>query len=93
MTLEMRYGEIQERAVMLDPMSLSHVDPALARGVDQIPRSATRSVDTTLEDSFPASDPPSWMPGMARPAPAGDVSDVKEEPGWITSSDTSRHSS
>jgi hypothetical protein len=27
-------------------------------------------VDNVLEDSFPASDPPSWNPGTARPAPA-----------------------
>lgn len=28
-------------------------------------------IDGVLADSFPASDPPSWAPGMARPAPIG----------------------
>jgi hypothetical protein len=31
---------------------------------------AERALDAVLEDSFPASDPPSWNPGSARPAPA-----------------------
>jgi hypothetical protein len=31
---------------------------------------AELAVDDVLEDSFPASDPPSWNPGTARPAPA-----------------------
>lgn len=28
---------------------------------------AERAMDAALADSFPASDPPSWMPGVARP--------------------------
>ena len=27
-------------------------------------------IDDVLRDSFPASDPPSWIPGAATPAPA-----------------------
>ncbi len=27
------------------------------------------SIDQVLADSFPASDPPSWTPGIARPCP------------------------
>lgn len=29
------------------------------------------SIDATLSDSFPASDPPSWNPAIARPSPSG----------------------
>ena len=31
---------------------------------------AERAVDDVLADSFPASDPPSWNPGIARPRPS-----------------------
>lgn len=36
------------------------------------------AIDDVLAGTFPASDPPAWTPGMARPAPVGaaDVVDV-----------------
>jgi len=29
-----------------------------------------QAIDDVLADTFPASDPPSWTPGIVRPAPA-----------------------
>ena len=34
---------------------------------------AERAIDEVLAESFPASDPPSWNPGVSRPAPAVSV--------------------
>lgn len=38
---------------------------------------AERAIDDVLKDSFPASDPPSWNPGVARPDPS--VSELVED--------------
>jgi hypothetical protein len=47
-------------------------------------------IDQVLADSFPASDPPSWTPGIARPLPppgreAEDLAPVVHAPGAATS--------
>jgi hypothetical protein len=60
--------EIQARIALLQPLA----PPLLETEGDsreQGSQSAGCSVDETLEGSFPASDPPSWMPGMFRLAP------------------------
>lgn len=36
---------------------------------------AERAIDDVLADSFPASDPPSWNPGITRLALGGDLAD------------------
>ena len=42
---------------------------AIAVGIDGL--AAERAIDDVIADSFPASDPPSWNSGVARPAPVG----------------------
>jgi hypothetical protein len=36
------------------------------------------AIDATLEDGFPAGDPPSWTLGVERAAPDADFSSTKE---------------
>ena len=45
------------------------VRPVLAPAVHADLRRSLTWIDDVLADSFPASDPPSWTPGIARPAP------------------------
>jgi hypothetical protein len=40
-------------------------------------RAIERAIDIVLDESFPASDPPSWTPGIARPPSAGDNSTTR----------------
>jgi hypothetical protein len=49
--------------------SIAEGEVRLARSVDQEARYAAElALDQVLADSFPASDPPSWTLGVARPA-------------------------
>jgi hypothetical protein len=47
------------------------VDRIVDEAGDRLARlAAERAMDAVLADSFPASDPPSWNPGIIRPHPA-----------------------
>ena len=67
-TVDFRFGEIQARAGMLMPTPAVRAEKGRP-GTRQDDQDMTELVDDTLEDSFPASDPPSWTSGIARPAP------------------------
>ena len=69
---DVEFSALQARAAMLTPMAIvrSGNEQAFSQGISAL-------VDETLEDSFPASDPPSWTASVARPAPARDVSPIR----------------
>ena len=64
------FGEIQGRAVMLDPMPMDDIDRQRRPQRAEVRGTAARRVDDTLEDSFPASDPPSWTSSVAQARPS-----------------------
>ena len=44
---------------------------------------SAHAIDDVLAATFPASDPPAWSPGIARPAPESATPDgTSAEPGW-----------
>ena len=68
--VEFPFGEVQARAAMLTPAAI------VRAGTEREPnrnQAISLLVDDTLEDSFPASDPPSWTASVARLAPARNV--------------------
>jgi hypothetical protein len=65
------FGERQVRAGMLNPARIRLDKKRIGHPYGE--PDLTRLVDETLEDSFPASDPPSWTASVARPGPARDV--------------------
>ena len=71
MTAPLQFGDLQARAGMRTPTRI----PAEKKraGQPRRERDMTQVVDDTLEDSFPASDPPSWTTSIARLAPARNV--------------------
>ena len=71
-TTDFQFGEVQARAGMLTPTRIVPAEKKRARQPNR-ERDMTWFVDNTLEDSFPASDPPSWTASVARPAPARNV--------------------
>lgn len=68
MTADVQFGEIQ--AGMLTPTRMFE-----EKKRSRQPREPdmTQLIDSTLEDSFPASDPPSWTASVAQLAPARTV--------------------
>ena len=67
------FGKVQARAAMLTPTPVVRAAKERPRGQHR-DEDVTRLVDVTLEDSFPASDPPSWTASIVRLAPAAEVS-------------------
>ena len=71
MTADVQFGEIQARAGMLAPTRMC--EGKKRSGQPRREPDMTHLIDSTLEDSFPASDPPAWTASVAQLAPARTV--------------------
>jgi hypothetical protein len=81
--------EYRERTFNTVVRPAAAIDVQLAESENRRRRlAAERALDNVLADSFPASDPPSWTSGIARPEPARHATD-EAAPG-IVSDDGSR---
>jgi hypothetical protein len=68
-TMSIDSGAITAAAIVPLPGNISgHVFEDVTRTRQRL--AAERAIDDVLKDSFPASDPPSWNPGVARPDPS-----------------------
>ena len=56
-------------------ITLARVSSCVPAAVSDRGHLSASWIDDVLTDSFPASDPPSWTPGMARPAPTHELNE------------------
>ena len=63
---DLSFGELHTRAAVLTPRPMAGGQKQPAGKAPRDPALSER-VDETLEDSFPASDPPSWTTSVVRP--------------------------
>ena len=68
------FGKLQARAAMLRATPLVRGTKGPPRRQHPHDEDMARLVDSTLEDSVPASDPPSWTASIVRLAPVAQVS-------------------
>jgi hypothetical protein len=61
------YRDVTLPAILPVDVSLEGRADALSERRNRL--DAERAIDEVLAESFPASDPPSWNPGVSRPAP------------------------
>ncbi len=67
---DVSFGEVRVAVPVATSTPMNHAKTERSRNQHR-DEELGRLVDRTLEDSFPASDPPSWTASVARPALEG----------------------